>query len=221
MNTKLEMYVRQRCRQLNQSLAEICRLAGISRQTLYECWQGEKQPSLNTLSSLAWALQVHPMRLLHMVFEKTTLQREAQTYTPGDCSAFIRDVTHPDGALILAGTRFKKIWALQNVGNTPWTNRFLRCLDDEVVVFTKSGDVLNLAPNLQPETTLIPVPDTNPGDIVELEVTFQAPNTPGTVLSYWKMSWPDGSLCFPESRGVWVKVTIITPATAAGLISDY
>lgn len=220
MNTKLEIYIRQRSRQLNQSLAEICRLAGISRQTLYECWQGEKLPSLNTLSSLAWALQVHPMRLLHMVFEKTTLPREAPPYTQGDCSAFIRDVTHPDGDLVQAGARFHKVWALQNVGSLPWTDRFLSCQDDEVVVFTKSGEVLDLAPCLRPDLISIPVPETAPGDTVELGVTFTAPDAPGTMLSYWKMTWANGTHCFPEARGVWVKVTVVTPATAAGVTLD-
>ena len=85
----------------------------------------------------------------------------------------------------------------------------------ETFIRERTGEVLHLAAKLMPATTRVAVPDTAPGDKVQISVRFTAPGTPGTLLSYWKMAFADGSFCFPPARGVWVKVRVSNLARAA------
>lgn len=217
MGRMLEAFVRRRCDELEMSLAELCRSAGVSRQTLYDCWAVDRYPSTQTLVALSWRLRVHPLRLLELVFWQTPLPPDSTGYRPGDRSAFVSDPTHPDGEWVMAGERFTKVWRLQNAGRVPWEGRSLSCQDEDVVVYSRrEAEPLKLAPPLTPEATCVPVPDTPPGETVDIAATFLAPDAPGTVLSYWKMTDADGRICFPEARGVWVRVTVIAPTMAAG-----
>ncbi|BDT69782.1 hypothetical protein os1_39740 [Comamonadaceae bacterium OS-1] len=212
MQETLDGWMRQRARELGLNLSALCKQAGIGRQTLYDlACIPDKLPSMQTVVALADVLQVHPLRILHLVFDtvpiKPAVKRAQQQ---GDRSAFVRDVTAPDGALVLPGQRFTKTWELQNAGNVPWQGRFLQCMDEEVVVATRTGETLHLAHNLVPASSRIAVPTTAPGATVQLSVEFTAPQPPGTVLSYWKSVFADGTLCFPDSVGVWVKVRVNT-----------
>lgn len=217
MASALDHFARLRARDLGLSLVDLCESAGISRQTFYALADvPDKLPSLQTLIALARVLNVHPMRLLQLLFDET---HPSTTAGPrprrGDRSAFVRDVNIPDGQLVLPGQGFDKVWELQNVGSVAWEHRFLQCMDEEVIVYTRSGDELRLAQNLIHDGSRIPIPTTAPGETVQLRVRFKAPHSPGTVISYWKMVLADGSLCFPRSRGVWVRVQISSLASAA------
>ena len=190
--------------------------AGISRPTLYECWGVKIYPSLATLGGLAIALEVHPLRLLELFYADRG--HESGSHRPrqaGDRSTFVCDLNYPDGSWVVAGSTFRKGWTLQNDGTVPWEGRCLTCQDEEVVVFSRQGEELVLAPCLSPAERSIPIPRTEPGETVNLEVEFTAPNDPATVLSYWKMTRADGTLCFPGMRGVWVKVVVVAPAMYA------
>lgn len=216
MHSNIETFVRHRASKLGLSLAEVCRRTGISRQTLYDLGQvPNRLPALTTVVALAGVLEVHPMRLLQLMFDEVPMKRQVREGDAADRSAFVGDVTLPDGAPVLAGSRFLKTWELQNVGTVPWRDRFLVCLDEEVVVYTRDGESLRVASGLAPDCARVPVPETPPGEKTCLDVWFTAPDTPGTVLSYWKMAYADGSLCFPDSRGLWAKLRVITPAKAA------
>jgi transcriptional regulator with XRE-family HTH domain len=203
-------FVRARARKLGLSLTELCRKSDISRQTLYALDDVPAVlPSMQTLVSLARVLEVHPLRLMHLMFDQTGLSPKlASERRQGDESAFVRDLTFPDGELVLPHQRFVKTWEVQNIGNTVWEGRYLQCMDEEIAVYSKAGEHLRLAHNLQPEAARIAVPRTLPGDKVQLSVAFTAPEPPGTVLSYWKSVYEDGTLCFPSARGLWVKVTV-------------
>jgi transcriptional regulator with XRE-family HTH domain len=204
-------FVRARSRKLNMNMSALCRKSGISRQTVYALADVPAiLPSMPTLMALAQALEVHPLRLMHLMFDQTSLATKAANQRrQGDESAFVRDVTFPDGELVLPHQRFVKTWEMQNIGQTVWEDRYLQCMDDEIVVYSKSGETLRLAHNLHPTVTRIAVPRTAPGDKVQLSVEFTAPEPPGTVLSYWKSVYEDGELCFPSARGLWVKVTVV------------
>jgi DNA-binding Xre family transcriptional regulator len=211
-----DSYVRNRAKGLDLSLSELCRQAGMSRQTLYALGApGAKLPNLNTVVALAGALEVHPMRLLHLLFDAAPIHPRARGANKGDRSAFVRDVTHADGELVLPGDRFTKTWELQNVGTVPWDGRFLDCQDEELLIYQRNGETLHVASNLMPAAPRVAVPTTAPGEKVEVSVQFTAPGTPGTVLSYWKMAFTDGSFCFPRARGLWAKVRVSTLARAA------
>jgi transcriptional regulator with XRE-family HTH domain len=216
VNESLETYIRARAKDLDLNLSEVCRHAGISRQTLYSLSDASKLPALSTLVALADVLQVHPLRLLQLIFDELPAARTAaRRQKRGDISAFGRDVTFPDGALVLPGERFVKTWELQNVGKVVWENRCLVCMDEEISVYARSGEILKLANNLIPSADRVPVPTTLPGQTVQLSVEFTAPESQGTVLSYWKTTFADGTLCFPKRPGLWAKVRVSTLASAA------
>ena len=217
--TTLDAYLAERLQSLEMSQSELCRRAGISRQTLHTLNSNpDKLPSLPTVLAIAGALQVHPIRLLQIICDQqaSPLNGTKPRQRRGDRSAFVRDVSFPDGELVLPGQRFVKAWELQNVGQVAWQGRLLRCMDEDLVVYRRSGEILHLAQPLRPAALQVPVPDTQPGETVQLSVAFTAPNSPGTVLSYWKMVFADGALCYPAARGVWVKVLVTALAAAGG-----
>ncbi len=215
MGKAIESYIRQRSKACGLSLSELCYRAGISRQTLYEVWKGSSYPSLTTLVAIAHALHIHPMHLMQQVFAGEVLSTQTEKVKPGDRSAFVRDITVQDGEWVIAGTRFRKSWELQNTGSVVWEGRQLQCMDEELVVLSRQGEEMQIAPPLKPVEPRVAIPDTPPGETVVVSVELIAPALPGAMLSYWKMIHSDGSLCFPHSRGLWAKVQVITPASAA------
>lgn len=217
MKEDLETYIRSRANELSLSLSEVCRLAGLSRQTLYSLSRAPaKLPTLQTVIALSEVLHVHPLRLLHIILDDIlVVNKVCQRRQRGDESVFVRDVTFADGALVLPGQKFTKTWEIQNVGRIPWENRVLQCMDEEIIVHTLCGEKLALAHNLIPSATRIPVPYTVPGALAQLSVEFTAPEPPGTVLSYWKTEFAEGGLCFPDNRGLWVKVRVNAAAASA------
>lgn len=218
MKETLDSYLRRRCADLGMSASELCRRAQISRQTLHTLSAGEATlPTLPTVMALARVLQVHPLRLLQIICDE---QPQAHTSPKRagrmrDQSAFVRDVSFPDGALVLPKQRFTKTWEVQNVGSVPWEDRFMQCQDEEIVVYTRSGETLRVAQALKPDMDRVPVPYTAPGDSALISIHFTAPGSPGSVLSYWKSVFADGSLCFPRATGLWVKIRVSSLATAA------
>lgn len=217
MNETLASYVIQRTAALGLSGSALCRTAQISRQTLHTLLNApDKMPTLPTLLALANALQVHPVRLVQLVCNDNP-----ELFAPprrkrlrGDASAFVRDVTYPDGELVLPGQRFTKTWEMQNVGHVVWEGRLLQCMDEEIVVYSRSGETLHLAQSLRPAVSRVAIPTTGPGGVVQLQVELTAPVLPGTVLSYWKSTFADGTPCFPGAAGVWVKVVVTSLAVA-------
>jgi DNA-binding XRE family transcriptional regulator len=216
MNETLDGYIRHRANMLGLTLTEMCRSAKISRQSFYALNEvPNKLPDLKTIISLADVLQVHPLRLLHLVFDRVPMSQTASRSARGDQSAFVADVTFPDGELVLPNQTFTKIWELQNVGKVAWENRYLQCMDDEIVVTTRTGEIIELGQNLITPEQRVSVPFTEAGSSVRISVDFTAPSQPMTVLSYWKFVHEDGTLCFPKSTGVWCKVRVTTLVSAA------
>jgi len=220
----LGTYIRQRARQKGMSVSDVCKAAGRSRQTFYALSEPrERLPDMETLIDFAMALDVHPMRLVQLVFEdhQSVFCRRRERGLPEDVSQFIRDVTIPDGTVVMAGSRFVKTWEVQNAGKAVWDDRFLRCMDEELVVMhAGDGAQLNVSPRLEPEIRRIAVPRTPPGGAVQLSVSFQAPSIPGTCVSYWKSVYVSGELCFPDAVGLSVRVRVITMENTAMRISE-
>jgi hypothetical protein len=204
-------FIRRRGREKGMSVSEICKSAGKSRQTFYAMNEpGARLPDIETLLDFAVALDVHPMRLMQLVFEgrQGTLCRRHERMLPRDVSQFVRDVTVADGAVVMAGARFEKSWEVLNAGSTIWEGRFLQCMDDDLVVIT-DGIKCPVVPRLVPDTRRIAVPRTAPGAAVILSVPFTAPDVPGTCVSYWKSVASTGEVCFPEAVGLSVQVRVI------------
>lgn len=214
----LGLFLRRRASELGLSQVELAKRAGKSRATLYSLGQiGGRLPELETLIDIALALDVHPLRLIHLVFDDYPLpvRQERSHAERGDKSVFRADVTIPDGSVVLTGSRFTKIWEVQNVGTVTWEDRVLRCMDDEISVFSRSGEVLNITPPLRPDVQSIAVPQTPPGGIARLSINFTAPELPCSCVSYWKSFFLDGTACMPDAAGLWVRVRVISMGATA------
>jgi len=130
-----------RANELGLSLSEVCRQANISRQTLYSLeLVPHRLPALQTVVALASVLAIHPQRLLQLVFDDLPIKQQLRLgHTRRDESAFVQE-SIPDGTLVFFHQRFTKTWELQNVGCVPWENRFLQCMDEQVVVVVRARE---------------------------------------------------------------------------------
>ncbi|MBM4426051.1 MAG: hypothetical protein FJ031_02300 [Chloroflexi bacterium] len=90
-----------------------------------------------------------------------------------DAAQFLADVTYPDGSLVARNSTFVKIWRIKNVGSCAWTTSY-------ALVFT-SGDAMGASASVAMPGTV------NPGQYIEVPVTFTAPNKDGSYRGYWKL----------------------------------
>lgn len=97
-----------------------------------------------------------------------------------DKSAFVSDVTIPDGTVLAPGESFTKTWRLKNVGTCSWTPSY-------AVVF-QSGDSMS-----GPATQAL-AGNVNPGETVDISIALKAPSTEGDYTSYWKLRNASGVL---------------------------
>lgn len=117
---------------------------------------------------------------------------------PGDASSFggdglPGDVTFPDGATVVAGRPFTKVWRLKNIGSVPWHDRYLQVAGGTTVLCGSPDRV--------------PVPDTEPGALTEIRVPV-TPRDTGICHVLWKMADVRGALVFPERTGVYYQVRV-------------
>ena len=114
-----------------------------------------------------------------------------------DAAQFLADVTYPDGSLVAKKTSFVKIWRIKNIGTCSWTTSY-----DLVFV---GGDQMN-----GPADVGMPG-NVNPGQYIEIPVTFKAPNDDGKYRGYWKLRNASGVLFGTGAQGdsaVWVDVKV-------------
>ncbi|WP_409466133.1 NBR1-Ig-like domain-containing protein [Amycolatopsis sp. GA6-003] len=117
---------------------------------------------------------------------------------PGDASGFggdglPGDVTFPDGAKARYGQTFTKTWRLKNTGSVPWRGRYLQVAGGTTV--------------LCPSPPRVPVPDAEPGQLVEVSVPV-TPTGTGICHVLWKMTDERGALVFPDRTGIFYQVTV-------------
>ncbi|MBK1727455.1 NBR1-Ig-like domain-containing protein, partial [Halorhodospira neutriphila] len=153
MQADLEGYIRRAARRRGLRLTEVARRAGLSRQALYDAWQPGRYPSINTIISLAEALELHPLSLLQRLFTDTPQPSVYRVDASGqvDRGTFLDDGGCPDGTQVPAEGRFRKAWILQNTGEQPWRGRRLVCQDGQLRLCTADGHLLRLNPTLTPE----------------------------------------------------------------------
>lgn len=114
----------------------------------------------------------------------------------GDRSAFVRDVTIPDGTSIPPNKKFRKTWEIQNTGSVVWENRYL----------ARHGP--HNDPNRLISPARVRIPYTPPGARVRISVTFVTPRDPGSQVSEWKMVDQHGRTLLPNQRPVRVSVDV-------------
>ena len=113
--------------------------------------------------------------------------------TPVGCqfdSAFVTDVTIPDGTEIGAAEAFNKVWRLKNTGTCPWGSTTL--------LNFIGGNRFSAQPTAA-------VPATEPGATADIGVTLYAPSSPGAYDGTWQLE--DNGLFF----GTKVNVAIHVP----------
>lgn len=113
----------------------------------------------------------------------------------GDVGVFLADVTLPDCTRVPPTHTVDKRWRFKNAGTVPWRGYSLHRMD----------------PNGRKTCQTIadvPVPDTEPGHQVEIEVTVTTPAEPTFCFVRFKMVDADGHLAFPGSRPVNFQVVV-------------
>lgn len=215
MREHFERYLRERLKARGLSMSELARRSGMSRENLYRVMRGEiAHPTMESFHGLAGALEVSAIHLLRLYFDELGLG--GGTLLPsrhaGDHVSFVRDVTIPDDTLVGPNQTFIKTWAIQNTGETSWRGRGLLCQDQDYVLARRlpGGALVPVVDcQLLPSTPRVPVPDAEPGEVVEVSAEFTTPTLPCSTLSLWKMVDADGVLCFPGHSGLWVRVRVV------------
>lgn len=112
-----------------------------------------------------------------------------------DRTKFIKDVTIPDGTTIPVNTEFVKTWRVKNIGNVTWKDRYL-------MRTTPASPLLCSSPSM------VPIPETAPGETVDISVTFVTPHLPGTCRTDWKTADERGNFYYPEMHGLFSIVVV-------------
>lgn len=113
----------------------------------------------------------------------------------GDATAFVDD-TVPHGTVLGPGELFVKTWRIRNVGRIPWTGRRLE----------RQGPLTG--PGLITSFRYVDIPDTQPGEAVEIDALLKAPGYDCTSIAYFKMVDSEGFLCFPDEHQLGLDVLI-------------
>jgi hypothetical protein len=107
-----------------------------------------------------------------------------------DNSAYVSDVTIPDGTVIAPGGSFTKTWSIRNTGTCDWSTAYaLAFLSGSAM----DGSTTRLSASV------------SAGDAVNISVGMYAPMTAGTYTGYWRMQNAVGTF-FGEA--VFVKIVV-------------
>lgn len=151
-----------------------------------------KFASLGLLTVIA----ISVFSLAAMSLSSTTTQTEPRDISvQNDSTQFIKDVTIPDGTSIPINTTYVKTWRVKNTGDVVWKDRYLKRV-------TPHSKLLCSSP------TMIPIPETAPGETVDISVTFVTPHIPGSCRTDWKSADRKGNFHFPEKHGLYSIVTV-------------
>jgi hypothetical protein len=95
-----------------------------------------------------------------------------------DDSAYVSDVSIPDGTQMEPGEEFIKTWSIRNTGTCTWTTAY--ALD--FVSGKRMDGVITYVPHA-----------VDPGDALEISIGLVAPSEAGTQTSYWQLRNADGN----------------------------
>jgi hypothetical protein len=139
-----------------------------------------------------------------------TIVPSATPFSACDWVAFIKDVTIPDGTTFQPGETFVKTWRIKNRGTCTWTQ-------DYALVFT-GGSQMGAA-------TAIRLPGiVNPGQTIDVSVTFTAPSTPGNYVSYWMLRNASGVLFGSGDRAstpFYADISVVRPRIDHGTVTGF
>lgn len=126
-----------------------------------------------------------------------------------DNSAYISDVTIPDGTTLTPGATFTKTWSLQNTGTCDWTTSYS--------IAFYSGNVMSGVTTTLSEAVAV----TSSGNI---SVVLTAPSSTGSYTGYWRLQNASGT-SFGQSVYVQILVsgsssTVTTTPTSTTEVED-
>lgn len=145
--------------------------------------------------------------LLHSLFEVVDHaaeqdRRRAGGHRPrrvraveGDATAYV-DETIPQGTLMTPGLLFVKTWRIRNVGTVPWRGRQLE----------RQGPLTG--PGLITSPRYVPIPDTEPEEVAEIQAVLMAPGYDCSSIAYFKMVDEQGFLSFPDEHQLGLDVLV-------------
>lgn len=96
----------------------------------------------------------------------------------GDLSAWMSDITVPDGSVIEAGKAFTKTWQVYNKGTTTWTTGYK-------LVFVSGESMSGVSTAITAEV--------KPNTSANVSVNLVAPTTAGTKKGFWRLQNGAGS----------------------------
>ncbi|MCE9645826.1 MAG: hypothetical protein K8S20_07490 [Chloroflexi bacterium] len=97
-----------------------------------------------------------------------------------DWVAFIKDVSIPDGTILLPGESFTKTWRLKNRGTCTWT-------PDYMLVYNTGAQMGAMTAARLPAYVA-------PGQTVDISITLTAPTSAGPYTGYWMLRNSSGAL---------------------------
>ncbi|KXK58183.1 hypothetical protein AWW66_31240 [Micromonospora rosaria] len=116
-----------------------------------------------------------------------------------DRSTLIADPTRdiPEGLPVRPGSYVVGHWILRNSGKVRWQDR----------LFVRVGQC-RVGLTTPPFT---PVPTAEPGQNVTISVPVRAPDRPGTYRSCFRLAWPDGTYCYPNTLVGAIVTLVVLP----------
>jgi hypothetical protein len=151
--------------------------------------------------------------------QSATAKTPPAAATPGktdsncdDRALLLEDVTIPDNTALQPGSPFTKTWRFENGGTCSWHGYSIAFL---------AGDRME-APDSSP------VPETAPGQTVDISIDMLAPSLDGLFTGYYELRSSDGKVVpIGVEKSFWVRIVIgaggpLTPSvpfTAAPLIT--
>jgi transcriptional regulator with XRE-family HTH domain len=117
------------------------------------------------------------------------IERQNAYPLDGDEAQFVSE-SPPDGVTVPCKARFIKTWTIRNSGTVPWQGRRLRRIGPTTGPWTLTSP------------RFVPIPDTAPGESVEISVPLRAPQMETAAVAQWKMVDVDDLLYFPLKYSV-------------------
>ena len=195
------------------SQAEAARRVGISAQHLNNVEKGRDRPSAAIVrfyddqfhgEGQAWGLY-NALTTQSRVPQRQSPDKRPAYPIPGDSSAFIADVTVPDGTIMAPYQEFEKVWRIRNSGSVPWVGRWLA---------RRGAPTGHGVPTSRPR---VRIPDTPPGHEVDVEVSVRAQPLAGASQAHWKMVDESGWEYFPDrySLGLVLSIVVVDDSTTS------
>jgi len=136
----------------------------------------------------------------HLARRRPRMSVRRHSPADGDSSTTYgeRDALHPEGTLVEPGGYVLAGWILHNTGKVPWRDRYVYRVGEPTTGIT--------APSL------LALPDTDLGGVIEIRCPVRAPSRPGTYRLCLKMGWEDGTYCYPATLLGVILTFIVPPA---------